>query len=374
MKFKVSSSLLYERLQVATKFIPAKPAIPVYGYYLFAVEGNVLTVTASDADVSLSTKLDIENQAGDGRVAIQSNVINDVIREMHEQPLEFDIDDHNYSVVMTSDSGKYTFMGQNTADYAEFAGLNADGVNAFKLSSSVLTDAISKTAFAVANDEIHPIMNGICFHFLENGGLNIVATDGHRMSKVTLSMNPGIQEGFVLPQKSANLLKGVLSKEVGDVDITFDKKFLVFQASSYTMSARQIEGVYPKYDSVIPKECGISVIVNREQLISALRRIQVCSNHGSNLIMLSLSSNKLQIKGQDIDFATSGEETIACSYEGELFEIGFKSTLVIEMLSNCDCADVEIRLKDQSTPGLYVPVQQKEGMEVLMLAMPMMLN
>lgn len=373
MNFKVSSSLLYERLQIASKFIAAKPAIPVYGYFLFSVEGNQLTVTASDSDTSLSTKLEIENLSGNGRVAIQSNVLNDVIKEMREQPLTFDIDDHNYSITMISDTGKYNFMGQNAADYVEFSGLNADDTDAFKMSSSLLLDAIAKTSFAVANDEIHPIMNGICFHFVENG-LNIVATDGHRLSKVTLSINPGAQKGFVLPQKSANLLKGVLAKEIGDIDITFDKKFMVFQASAYTMVTRQIEGNYPKYDSVIPQNSNLTAIVNREQLLSSIKRIQVCSNRGSNLIKFGLSSNSLKIMGQDIDFATAGEETLVCSYDGTPLEIGFKSTLVIDMLANMDCDDVEIRLTDQSCPGLFVPVQQKEGMSVIMLAMPMMLS
>ena len=236
-----------------------------------------------------------------------------------------------------------------------------------------VVDAITKTSFAVANDEIHPIMNGICFHFVENG-LNIVATDGHRLSKVSLSINPSTQKGFVLPQKSANLLKGVLAKEIGDIDITFDKKFMVFQASAYTMVTRQIEGNYPKYDSVIPQNSNLTAIVNREQLLSSIRRIQVCSNRGSNLIKFVLSSNNLKIMGQDIDFATAGEENLTCSFDGTPLEIGFKSTLVIDMLANMDSDDVEIRLSNQSCPGLFVPVQQKEGVSVIMLAMPMMLS
>ena len=152
MKFKVSSTLLCERLQTAAKFIPAKPALPIYGYFLFAVDGSKLTITASDADTTLVTSLDIENMAGNGRVALQSRILSEGLKDFREQSLVFDIDDHNFNVQLSSENGKYNFMGQNAADYVEFAGLNADATSAFSISSSKLVDAISKTASAVAND------------------------------------------------------------------------------------------------------------------------------------------------------------------------------------------------------------------------------
>ncbi|MBQ3929720.1 MAG: DNA polymerase III subunit beta [Bacteroidales bacterium] len=373
MKFKVSSTLLCERLQTAAKFIPAKPALPIYGYFLFAVDGSKLTITASDADTTLVTSLDIENMAGNGRVALQSRILSEGLKDFRAQSLVFDIDDHNFNVQLSSENGKYNFMGQNAADYVEFAGLNADATSAFSISSSKLVDAISKTAYAVANDEIRPIMNGICFHFNDAEGLNVVATDGHRLSKVALDEHPGLNCGFVFPQKPANLLKGVLSKEVGDVQISFDNKFIVCQMSAYTMFTRQIEGNYPNYGAVIPASTPVVAIVNRETMLSALRRVQVCSDQGSNLIKITISNSQIKIMGQDIDFAVSGEEVIPCSYDGQEITIGFKSTLLVDILNNIDCVDVEIHLTDQSRPGVFIPVQQKEGMNVLMLAMPMML-
>lgn len=373
MKFSVSSSLLNERLQTAAKFISAKPAIPIYGLFLFSIEGNTLTITASDSDTSLSTKLDIANQGGDGRFAVQSKVLNDVLKELHEQDLLFDIDDHNYSVVMTTDCGSYKFIAQNASEYVEFSGLDGDDTKAFQISSSVLIEAITKTSFAITPDEIHPIMNGICILSTDKG-LVFVATDGHRLSKFTLEKNPNLPHGFVVPVKAANLLKNVLAKEVGNVDVFFDNKFIIFQAPAYTMISRQIEGVYPKFEAVIPQNFNMSVIVNREALISSLRRIQVCATQGNHLIKLRISNGAITVFGQDIDFATSGEETLKCSYEGQELEIGFRSSFAIDALSNLDCDDVEMRLIDQTRPTVFVPVQKKEGIDCMMLVMPMMLN
>ena len=143
--------------------------------------------------------------------------------------------------------------------------------------------------------------------------------------------------------------------------------------SAYTMFTRQIEGNYPNYGAVIPASTPVVAIVNRETMLSALRRVQVCSDQGSNLIKITISNSQIKIMGQDIDFAVSGEEVIPCSYDGQEITIGFKSTLLVDILNNIDCVDVEIHLTDQSRPGVFIPVQQKEGMNVLMLAMPMIL-
>lgn len=369
MKFIVSASQLSERLQTAAKFLPTKPQLPVLGCFLFEIEGPKLTITASDADTTLVTTLDIENQGGDGRVVLQSKIL---FNTFGEQPLTFEIDDHNYSVKLTFDGGKYDFMGQNASDYPTLKSLNADNVSAFSVDSAKLSDAITMTSFSTANDEIRPIMNGLCFNFVESG-LDIVATDGHRLSKVTLDEHPGLSNGFVFPKRPANLLNGVLSKEVGNVQIQFDDKLIVSQISAYTMITRQIEGNYPSYNSVIPTNYTCSAIVSREVLLTAMRRVQVCSDQSSSLIKMSISENNIRLSGQDIDFANSGEENIKCSYSGDNIEIGFKVTLIIDILANVQCDDIEIRLMDQARPGLFVPVQQKEGMNALMLAMPMML-
>ncbi|MCQ2351091.1 MAG: DNA polymerase III subunit beta [Paludibacteraceae bacterium] len=373
MQFKVSSTLLCERLQAAAKFIPAKPSLSIYGYYLFSISGNQLTITASDADTTLITVLDIENSGSDGRVAMQSKVLTEVLKEFSEQQVEFNIDDNTYNVIMTTESSKYNFMGQNAADFMEPSQIGGDNVKAFTLSVSLLNDAIAKTSYAVAFDEIRPIMNGLCFKF-DDEGLNVVATDGHRLAKVTLpNEKPGLQGGFIFPQKPANLLRGILAKEVGSVEIMYDEKSIVFTTAAYKMICRQIEGNYPNYNAVIPQNFNNSAIVNRESILSIARRVGVCSDQGTNLIKLKFTSGNVCVSGQDIDFAVAGTENFKCSFEGSDIEIGFKASILIDLLSSLDSDDVEMKMVDQARPAVFVPIQQKEGVSVLSLAMPMMI-
>lgn len=170
------------------------------------------------------------------------------------------------------------------------------------------------------------------------------------------------------------MLRNILPKETGDVEIKLDAKNAHFQLENYTMVCRQVEGRYPNYNGVIPQNNPFKVILDRVTLLNALKRVSVFSNQASNLIKLDFSSNQVHISAQDIDFSISADETITCQYEGEPIKIGFKSTFLIEMLGNVDSSDVVLELADPSRAGIMLPFENAEGEEILMLLMPMLLN
>ena len=140
------------------------------------------------------------------------------------------------------------------------------------------------------------------------------------------------------------------------------------------MVCRLIEGRYPNYNSVIPQSNPYKVIVDRMQLIGALRRVSIFSSQASSLIKLRLSNNLINVSAQDIDFSTSAEETVACQYEGSDMSIGFKSTFLLDILTNIAAEEVVIELADPSRAGVIIPLEQEEKEDLLMLLMPMMLN
>jgi len=179
---------------------------------------------------------------------------------------------------------------------------------------------------------------------------------------------------FILPKKPATLLKNLLPKEQGDVQIDFDDRNAIFTLENYRMVCRLIEGRYPNYNSVIPQDNPHKVTIDRQMLISALRRVSVFSSQASSLIKLRLSENQIQISAQDIDFSTSAEETLICQYAGNAMSIGFKSTFLIDILNNLTAQEVIVELADPSRAGVIVPAEQEEKEDVLMLLMPMMLN
>jgi DNA polymerase-3 subunit beta len=179
---------------------------------------------------------------------------------------------------------------------------------------------------------------------------------------------------FILPKKPANLLKSVLSKEDDNVTIVFGQKNARFAFGKTLIVCRQIEGRFPNYNAVIPQNNQNKVTVDRQTMINACKRVAVFANTGTSLLKLSLTENQIRISAQDIDFSTSAEETIACSYAGTPMSIGFKAPFLIEILGAITCDEVMIELADPARAGLILPVENEENQDVLMLLMPMLLN
>lgn len=378
MKFKASSTILLSHLQAISRVINSKNSLQILDNFLFSLEGQQLTMTASDTETTLITSMEVEDVDGAGKVAVSSRLLLDTLREFSDQPLNFQINDSNLAMVITSANGTYNFIGQNGDEYPRLPELQADA-KVMMLPVSTLSAGISKTLFCTADDELRPVMNGIYFDILKDG-LTLVATDAHKLVRYKTSytsVNLSEEEdkaSFILPKKPANMLKNILPKESGDVEVKFDNKNAYFKLSNYTMICRQVEGRYPNYNGVIPKENPYKIIVDRVTLLNALKRVSVFSNQASNLIKLQISENQIFISAQDIDFSISAEETINCQYADDQIKIGFKSAFLIEILNNIGSNDVVVELTDPSRAGIILPFENEDNEDILMLLMPMLLN
>ena len=242
------------------------------------------------------------------------------------------------------------------------------------MKSSVLADNITRTIFATANEELRPVMNGIYFD-LTPEALAIVASDGHKLVR---NRNNAIRtlehKSFILPKKPATLLKNTLDKDDSEVVIRFDERNAEIKFGNTTLQCRLIEGRYPNYNSVIPQDNPNELTIDRKTLMGALRRVLPFASESSQLVRLHLENGKIEVSSEDIDFATSAKEEIACDYSGDSMNIGFKGASLNEILNNLSSAEVTLQLADPSRPCLIVPVEQPEDEEILMLIMPMLLN
>jgi DNA polymerase-3 subunit beta len=377
MKFIVSSTELLIHLQAISRVINNKNSLPILDNFLFQLEGKILTMTASDIETTLITSIEVESVEGNGKVAVASRLLLDTLREFSEQPLTFTINDSNLALVITSANGSYNFIGQNGDEYPRMPQLQ-DDARQMTLPVSTLNSGISKALFCTAEDELRPVMNGIYFDIIfEN--LTLVATDAHKLVRyktkyTSASLNEDETASFILPKKPANMLKNILPKESGEVEIKFDAKNAHFKLSNYTIICRQVEGKFPNYNGVIPKNNPFKIIIDRVSFLNALKRVSVFSNQAINLVKLVISENLIHISAQDIDFSISAEETISCQFEGELIKIGFKSSFLIEILGNINSSDVIMELSDASRAGLILPFENDPDEEILMLLMPMILN
>ena len=373
MKFVASSTALLSHLQAISRVINSKNTMAILDNFLFKLSGSTLTLTASDLEITMITSMEVADVEGEGSVAVTAKLLLDTLREFSEQPLTFDIDDENLALVISSDNGTYNFIGQKGDEYPRVPTLS-DNTNEFTMDAAILNDGIQTTFFATADDELRPVMNGIFFDITEEHA-TIVATDAHKLVRFQTETPAGVSNiAFILAKKAASLLKNILPKETGDVAISFDEKNICFKLQNYTLFARQIEGRYPNYSGVIPPNNPVKVIADRVTLLNAVKRVSVFSNQGTSLVKLHIADNQINISAQDIDFSISAEETIACQFEGEKIEIGFKSSFLVDILNNLSSNEVVIELSEPSRAGIFLPFDQAENENVLMLLMPMLLN
>jgi len=373
MKFNVSSSKLYSQLQAVCRVINSKNSLPILDDVLFDLQGSELKLTASDGETTIRTSVEVENVEGAGKVASAAKLLLETLKEFSEQPLSFTIDDNNFAVSMISQNGTYSFVGVNGNEYPLMPAPEQDA-KVVVIPAAVLQSAIEKTIFCTADDDLRPVMNGIFFDIAEDK-VAMVATDAHRLVRyINTSAHADVAANFILPKKPASLLKNLLTKEEGDVKVTFGAKNARFEFGNVIVVCRQIEGRYPNYNAVIPQANQNIVTVDRQTLINACKRVAVFANNGTAQLRLAISENQIKISAQDIDFSTSAEETISCDYNGMPMAIGFKAPFLIDLLSSVDSTEVQLRLADPSRAGLIAPVENEENEDVLMLLMPMLLN
>lgn len=373
MKFEVLSSDLMSHLTAISRVLSSKNAMPILDNFLFVVAPDKLIVTASDGDTTMVTSVAIQNVVGTGSFVVPSKTILDPLKEMPQQQLSIEVDNENYEIVVNYENGKYNFIGGNASEYPVQRKLE-DDAKTVDLNAQALLSGITSTIFATADDDLRPVMNGIYFDIKEDR-IVMVASDSKKLVRIiNTNVAPGFESNFILPKKPANLLKNIIGKEALISTITFDSKCAIFKFGDFELSCRLIEGRYPRYDAVIPKNNTNKLIIDRQSFLSVLRRIAVFSNSATNQVKFVLGENQLTISAQDVDYSTAGTETITCSYEGTPMNIGFRANFLIEILNVISSQEVELLLSDPARAGLVAPVQNNEGEDLLMLIMPMMLT
>ena len=374
MKFTVSSSALLSLLATTGKVISNKNTLPILDYFLMELKGDELTVTTSDLETTIIGHLKVESVEQEGVIAAPAKLMLDSLKEFPEMPLEFEVNDATWEIKVKWTSGSLSIPGASAVSYPAMPAIGAEHKDIL-LDVDMLIAGINKTIFATADDELRPVMNGVYFNF-EQGKLTFVATDAHKLVRSMVECpDVDFNASFILPKKPANLLKGVLLKEEEPIRVMFDAKNVTFELKNHKLVCRLIEGNYPNYNAVIPSANPNKVLVDRVELLNGIKRVAVCSNPTTNLIRMDIASNRISLAAQDIDFSVSANETISCSYDGNPVTIGFKSTVLVEILSNIDTPTVMIELADSTRAGVFKPVyDDKHAGEVLMLLMPMMIN
>ena len=373
MRFNVSSSSLCNRLQTISRVQNSKNTLPILDCILFELADGVLKMTASDSETTMITTVEVTEAEGEGKFAIGSKQLISSVKEISEQPIQFNVNPDTFAIEVNYQNGRYNFIGQNGYEFPLPMGMR-EAARSVSIDAQVLSNGINRCFFAAADDELRPQMNGVYFD-MTTESITFVASDGHKLVRNRVfSAHADEPSAFILPKKPALLLKTVLPKAEGDVVVRFDDRNAELQMTDYVISCRLIEGRYPNYNSVIPTDNPFRVVADRMTFISALRRVSVFASQSSALIKLHVDQGMLTVSAQDLDFSTSAEEHIMCEYEGMAMSIGFNGPFLLDVLNSITSNEIVLELADPSRAGVITPAEQEEGEDLIMLLMPMMLK
>lgn len=372
MEFIVSSAELLKGVMNVSKAIPAKTSLPILENFLFVLGDGKLDITASDQELTLRTSVPVDTKA-DGSIAVPARQIIDLLKALPDQPL----------TVKTKSEGSFECIWNNgnsslpffpAADYPEIKGVGEDAETVMFPAAS-LANGISGTIYATADDEMRPAMNGIFFD-IDTASTTLVASDSHKLICFTTDDVKAVQKSsFILHKKPAAVLRSLLDKGEGEVEVRFDASNVVFTYGPTTMVCRLIVGKYPKYREVIPQNNSNVLRIDRVQLLNTVRRVSVCANKASNHVKFNLSQGQLEITAQDLGFALAAYEKLECDYAGEDLAIGFKSSFLVEILSNMGCETIVMKFMDARRAALIIPSEEESASEKICgILMPIMIS
>lgn len=379
MKFTVSSRALYSTLSGVSKAINSKNTLTVLDNFLLEVdaEKGMLTVTASDTENTLVARLAISQADESGRFLANAKRLCDIGKELPAVDVEISVDLDSLAMQIDFPGGKFDLVALDANQYpvssdplAEVSAADGETPAELLLPSSMILGGIENTIFAVASDQIRPQLMGILWD-VKPDRIVFVATDTRKLVKYeNRTAQPGIERRLILPLKPAVLLKQLLSKDE-DVKVVLTDKSATFTTERLTLSCRLIKGNFPPYERVIPADNPFVATFDRESILTAVRRVSVCADPAHGLMKLRFTHGLLEIKVDDTSHSTFAVEKVACDYTGRDLVIGFSAGYLIEIFNTLPTENILMKLADPSRPGVFVPEEDAENTELVIILMPM---
>jgi DNA polymerase-3 subunit beta len=340
--------------------------------FLFqSTENGGLKVTASDLETTVIANIPEVSLKSEGQVAIPARFLVDILKTFADVPLSITVDPNTNGINIHSDSGKYKTAGHDAAEYPSLPEFQRRG--SFTVEALTFNNGVAKTIFAAGNDELRPVMSGVLLQASPDSA-NFVATDAHKLvcyKRFDIKCDSSFE--LILNKRPLNLLKNILGNSEEPLSIEYSDKNIRFSFGHYVVYSRLIEGKYPAYETIIPKENPNVLTIDRHALLNGLKRVSIFSNKATYLVRFKLAGNHLEIIAEDLDFSNSAKEELHCQYSGEDMEIGFNSRFLIEMLSNMDQESVTLKMSTTSRPGILAPSEYQQDIEeITMLMMPIM--
>lgn len=370
MQISTSSEQLLKTLQKLSKGTPARSTLPILSCVLFEAEADSVTLRTTDLEITISCKLEA-SIAQPGSAAVPLQTLIDITNEMPNTRIAIAID-KDLKVELITNTGTYDLMGKPDEEFPPLP--EADNRKASGVEANVLKEIIRTTAFAISKDELKPALTGILFRF-EEKKLTVVATDGHRLARYIRNDFEGkeFSGDVIIPRKFLNLMNSLLTTGE-NVQIWMGDNNLTANVGSDTIFTRIIDERFPDFESVIPTNNDKELLVEREALLSAVKRVSIFSNRSTRQIALEASKDNAIIRTEDSEKSSKAKEAVSAKLSGENITIGYNAAYLKEVLTHLKSQNVVFHLKSSTSAGLILPEAQEPNNDITMLLMPIRLN
>jgi DNA polymerase-3 subunit beta len=372
MKFSVNKADLFNSLQKIIGVIPTKTTIQILSNLLLSIDDDKLQISATDLEISMNTTCNVTD-GENGALTIPAKKFFEIIRELPDLPVTIESDDRNH-IKVTTEKGVYKLIGESEEEFPQIAVEEAD--YEFYIASDKINRMIEKTIFAVSTDELRTTLMGVYLQVLANE-LRMVATDGHRLARITDTGFTGNDKSsaVVMPTKALQLVQRNIDEDER-IKVSIGENHITFTCGGTKIYSKLIEGQFPNYDRVIPLDNELKMYVNRDLLAAAVRRVAIFSNQYTHQIKFLLSPSSLVIQAEDIEIGGEAQESIPVDYTGDSFDIGYNAAYMLDILRHIDEEEIVFNLKekDPTSAAIIQPGEQKSDEDILMLLMPIRLN
>jgi len=371
MKFSVMRDEIFNALQRVVNVIPQRSTFMMTQNILLFTEDNLLKLVGTDLEITLMSWAPASINA-EGSIAVPGRLIHDIVRELPNIELQFEVDEQ-FRMKVTSEFGRYKISGVNPVEFPQRPELG-EGVQEIALENQVFRKLIENTIFACSTDELRAALTGVYFNISE-GRIEAVATDGHRLAKMSYTDTKLPQKDFmaIVPTRSLNFVLRNLDGE-GSSTLHFGKKHALFELEDTQLYARLIEETFVDYDRVIPKETPFEMMINADDFYASVKRVSLFSNPLTSQVILNISSKHVELHAEDVDYGGEAQERLSCEFNRDDFRIAFNSRYLQDILRHISTEKLQLRFVRPDYAVLANPVDMPKEQEQLMLLMPVRLE
>lgn len=366
MRLTISREKLQEALSAVAAAVPTKSTLPVLGNLLLETTERGLRLSGTDLDIGVSTEVvaDIETS---GAITVPAKKLVDIVRELPPAPVKLGAAGEQ-RITLECGRSRFKLLGLPRDEFPAFP--TVDFSRSWSVKSNELQGLIAHTAFAVSTEESRPILNGVLWEIRE-GEMRMVATNGHRLAKMEVPCKGGETGDFIIPPKALEQVRRLFPADE-ELQVARGENHLAFRSPFTSVFTRLIEGPYPNYDQVIPRDNNRVAVIDKQALQSALKRMAVVASDQTHRVKLSFNAALLKFSVTTPDLG-EGQDELPIRYDGDPVDIGFNGMYLLEILRYMPTEEIRFTFREPERAATIEPENWQQAGSYLCLVMPLRL-